>query len=252
MENKIKIIVVEDEILLRKNIVKKIEAMDDLNVVVAGEAMDGQTALDMIKTEYPDIILTDIRMPVMDGLTLIKKATQYYANIAYIILSSYSDFEYARQAISLRVSEYLLKPVKESELRKAIINIISRKELDNPISLPDKELNHSEVSQHLIEYIKLHYKESISLSRLSTKFGYSVEYLGKIFKEEMNMTPSEYITYLRIENAKSILLNYPDMDIYKVAKMSGYGENCYYFSRMFKLKTGLKPSEFRKRRGLPV
>ena len=246
MENKTRIIVVEDEILLRKNIVKKIEAMTDLNVSIVGEAMDGQTAYDMVKTAYPDIILTDIRMPVMDGLTLIKKVKQYYANMSYIILSSYSDFEYARQAISLRVNEYLLKPVKEKELRKAIINIISQKQINNPLPLPDKELNHNEISQYLVEYIKLHYKEAISLSQLSIRFGYSVEYLGKIFKEKMNMTPSEYITYLRIENAKSILLNYPDIDIYKVAKMSGYGENCYYFSRMFKLKTGLKPSEFRK------
>lgn len=246
MENKTKIIVVEDEILLRKNIVKKIEAMADLNVSVVGEAMDGQTAYDMIKTAYPDIILTDIRMPVMDGLTLIKKTRQYYADISYIILSSYSDFEYARQAISLRVSEYLLKPVKENELRKAIINIIGRNRIDNPLPLPDRELNHSEISQYLVEYIKLHYKETISLSQLSIKFGYSVEYLGKIFKERINMTPSEYITYLRIENAKNILSNYPDMDIYKVAEMSGYGENCYYFSRIFKLKTGLKPTEFRR------
>ena len=246
MENKTKIIVVEDEILIRKNIIKKIESMSDLSLCVAGEAMDGNTAYDLIRTTYPDIVLTDIRMPVMDGLELIRKAEQFYPDIDYIILSSYSDFEYAKQAISLRVSEYLLKPVKLKELRKAVSGIISRRQLNSPLPLPDKELNHQEISYKLAEFIKNNYKESISLAQLSRKFGYSIEYLGKIFKEAMKMTPSEYITYLRIENAKSILLNYPDMDIYKVAKLSGYGENCYYFSRMFKLKTGLKPSEFRK------
>jgi two-component system, response regulator YesN len=246
MESKTKILVVEDEILIRKNIIKKIESMSGLSISVAGEAMDGKTAYELIQTTYPDIVITDIRMPVMDGLELIRKAEQFYPDIDYIILSSFSDFEYAQQAISLRVSEYLLKPVKVTELRKAITGIISRRQLNSQLPLPDKELNHQEISHKLAEFIKNNYKESISLAQLSRKFGYSIEYLGKIFKEEMKMTPSEYITYLRIENAKSILLNYPDMDIYKVAKLSGYGENCYYFSRIFKLKTGLKPSEFRK------
>jgi Response regulator containing CheY-like receiver domain and AraC-type DNA-binding domain len=250
MESKTRILVVEDEKLLRKNVVKKLESLSDLGIVVAGEAMDGKSAYAMIPEVHPDIILTDIRMPVMDGLELIRNAEQFYPDIIYIILSSYSDFEYARKAISLQVSDYLLKPVKLEELRNALLSAIAKRMQNAPLPLPDKELNRRNVAQKLADFIKLHYKEQISLSQLSEKFGYSVEYLGKMFKEEMKMTPSDYITCLRIENAKHMLLNCPDMDIYKVAKLSGYGENCYYFSRMFKLKTGLRPSEFRKNGGV--
>ena len=246
-QTKTRILVVEDEILLRRNLAKKISSLPDLPVVVAGEAADGKTAFDMIKTVCPDIIITDIRMPVMDGLELIEKTRRFYPLIEYILLSSYGEFEYAKKAIELRVSEYLLKPVKIEELKKAVINIISKKELNGEIPEADADLNRKDVLQKLSGYIEQNYRSQISLSELSCKFGYSIEYLGRIFKENMHMTPSEYITYLRIENAKKVLLQYPDMDVYKIARICGSGDNSGYFSRIFRRQTGVQPSEFRKK-----
>lgn len=121
----IKVLVVEDEILLLRNIRKKILAVSaDFRVI--GEAFNGREALDIIEQEKPDIVFTDIRMPIMDGLELSKILNEKYPDIYTIIITGYDDFNYARTAISYRVYDYLLKPVKADEL-SGLLNALKEK-----------------------------------------------------------------------------------------------------------------------------
>lgn len=119
---KIKVLVVEDEILLIKNIKKKITAISpDFNVV--GEAFNGREALDIIKQSHPDVVFTDIRMPIMDGLELARILHEEYPEILTVIVSGYDDFEYARTMLTYRVYDYILKPLQTPVLEKLLASL---------------------------------------------------------------------------------------------------------------------------------
>ena len=118
----LKVFIVDDEIATREGI-RSSFPWDDENFTLVGEAPDGEIALPMIADEKPDVVVTDIRMPFMDGLALSRAIRRSMPWIHIVILSGYSDFDYAKQAISLGVDEYLLKPVTVEELRAVLERI---------------------------------------------------------------------------------------------------------------------------------
>ena len=119
-----RIILVDDEEEVRKSIIRKIK-WEENGFLVAGDAENGEDALEKIEALEPDLILTDIRMPYMDGLTLAERVRQKYPSMKIVIFSGYDDFEYAKQAIKLNVTEYILKPVNVEELT-AILQVSVR------------------------------------------------------------------------------------------------------------------------------
>ena len=110
-----KIFIVEDEFLVREGIRNKIN-WENTQFMLSGEASDGEMALAMIQEIKPDILVTDIRMPFMDGLELSRIVKRTLPWIHIIILSGHDEFEYARDAISIGVDEYILKPINSSIL----------------------------------------------------------------------------------------------------------------------------------------
>jgi two-component system response regulator YesN len=120
-----KVFLVEDEIIVREGIRNNIP-WDETSYSLAGEAPDGEMALSMILDIKPDILITDIRMPFMDGLVLSRIVKKTLPWIKIIILSGHDEFEYAREAISVGVEEYLLKPVSSQDMRKALDKIAKR------------------------------------------------------------------------------------------------------------------------------
>lgn len=116
------IVVAEDEELLLNNLISKIEKTDE-DFQVVGKAQTGSQAYDLVEQYTPDVVITDIRMPVMDGIALLTKVREQFPLTKFIITSGYSDFEYARSAIALQVSDYLLKPVDPEELERVLLKI---------------------------------------------------------------------------------------------------------------------------------
>lgn len=115
------VVVAEDEVLIQRDLIKKInESSTDFQVV--GASQTGIQALDLIEKEAPFLLITDIRMPVMDGLELIQRAREIHPDLDAIIISGYSEFEYAQTAIHLQVKEYLLKPVDKVKLEETLHN----------------------------------------------------------------------------------------------------------------------------------
>lgn len=125
-----RIMLVDDEEEVRKGIIRKLD-WERLGFQVVGDAENGQDALEKIEQLEPDVIMTDIRMPYMDGLSLSARIRQKYPSIKILIFSGYDDFEYAQQAIKLNVTEYILKPVNVEELTE-ILNRV-RENLDEEI-----------------------------------------------------------------------------------------------------------------------
>lgn len=118
------IILVDDEEEVRKSIIKQID-WESAGFQVVGDAENGEDALEKIEVLEPDVVLTDIRMPYMDGLTLAEKIRQRYPSTKVVIFSGYDDFEYAQKAIKLNVTEYILKPVNVEELTSILKRIKS-------------------------------------------------------------------------------------------------------------------------------
>lgn len=117
--NEIKVFLVEDEMVIRRGIKNSID-WEKEGYIFCGEASDGELAYPMIIKEKPDILITDIRMPFMDGLELCKLVKKELPNIKILILSGYDEFDYAKEAIRLGVIEYLLKPISSGKLLEAL------------------------------------------------------------------------------------------------------------------------------------
>ena len=122
-----KVFLVDDEIVIREGI-RESFPWDETSYTLVGEAPDGEMALPMIRDTNPDIVITDIKMPFMDGIELCKVLRTQMPWIGIIILSGYDEFEYARTCISLGVREYLLKPINAQDLRQALDKLKSQLE----------------------------------------------------------------------------------------------------------------------------
>ncbi len=152
---------VEDEIVMRQGIKRRID-WESEGIEFMGEASDGELALPLILEKKPDIVITDIKMPFMDGLTLSKHIKEELPKTRIIILSGYDEFEYARDAIKLGVTEYLLKPIAPQALlesiRGVVKDILKEKEEEVSESKTDYETKElealnlfSELAKHILE-----------------------------------------------------------------------------------------------------
>lgn len=252
--------VAEDEDLLRDSLIKKIQNLS-LPLELCGAVDNGQDALELISCTCPDLLLLDIMMPIMDGIEVARNVHELYPNIKIVIITGYSDFELAQKSIRYGVSDYLLKPVDLQELNQTMTRLtrqmdtdwqIKEKEVRNNYMLRQiavagnqKETSKKETADLLEQYFRENFHEDINLKELSSRIGFAQDHLTKIFIKYKNESPIRFLIRLRIEEAKKILLEKPELGIGKVGELVGYADQ-YYFSRLFKEKTGMYPSEFRK------
>ena len=117
-----RIMLVDDEEEVRKAMIRQMD-WEQLGFTVAGDAENGRDALEKLEQLEPDVVMTDIRMPYMDGLALTARIREKYPSVKILIFSGYDDFEYAQQAIKLHVTEYILKPVNSQELAEILQRI---------------------------------------------------------------------------------------------------------------------------------
>ena len=239
------IMLVEDEILLRQSLARHIDALE-MGYKVVCQAPDGQTALDALASSDIHLIITDSRMPVMDGLALAKKVHDRYPHILTIVLSGYADFEYAQEALRQGVFDYLLKPVSredlESALGKASLALEKHFQLEEDTSLAGRDSR--EIVDHVLLYLRNHYMDEVDFSELSSRLGFSSAYLTKLFNKYVGSTPLKYLTDIRIHEAKHLLLN-TALPIREVGEKVGYPDQ-FHFSKTFRKLTGVNPTAYRQ------
>ena len=114
-----KVIITDDEIQIRKGLRMKVD-WEEEGFQIAGEASNGKEALELLRNMDIDLVITDMRMPIMDGIELAKRCQQEFPTVKVIVLSGYSDFEYVRGSMKEGVKDYLLKPVAPDELVEAL------------------------------------------------------------------------------------------------------------------------------------
>ena len=360
--NTYKAVIIDDEIWTRQ-VIRSLGHWEEHGIEIAGEASDGEYGLELIRQVQPDILITDVCMPQMNGLELVEKLREQDAHMQIIFISGYDDYSYVRSAMKLGVVDYLLKPVKEEELNHQLqiciqklsdymeaksgdklsagflkeewaeeyyrrrdelsdvlnsmderliadklrsmqlfltermsdkpdkgsmiciyymlLNILQRFILSrdykpaeifgekntvfvfsaesSPKSmmdfLSDLFLHATETMQDLSKcrnrldiarikrYMEEHYKEGITLEETAAEFYVSKEYLSKAFKQSTGRGFTEYITALRMEKAKELLVEYR-VPIKEVCEMVGYVDQAHFY-KTFKKYHGITPGEMK-------
>ena len=252
-----RVLIVEDEDIIRKGIAYTMDWMG-MGCTIVGEAASGSEGLDKIQELSPDIVLADIMMPVMDGIEMIRtaKEDESIPTFKSIILTSYADFDYAKKAIDLDVSAYLMKPVDEQELAGAIGKIITELEkerqfeqlsgkkasADETAALFIKSDKENDYIQQILDFTKEHFSEKISIEAFSEKMGVSASYLSRKFKEATGTSYLDFLNKYRVQQAVK-LLETGKYKVYEVSDMTGFTDY-QHFNAVFKRYTNVSPSEF--------
>ena len=245
-----RVLVADDEEIVRKAIKGSIP-WEQHEVEIVFCAANAPEAISWLEHDTADLVITDIRMPVIDGLALVEILRSKYRDMEFIIISGYADFEYARQAMRFGVRDYLLKPVDTNTLINAVCKARDEWEAQNrgeqPLSAQALSPTVSRLLSILDEEIA---NEELSLKWIShSKMFLNENYLGKLFQKETGRRFTAYMYEQRMLLAKRLLSNDPDMLISQIAQKTGYCDNAQYFSIAFKKFTGFTPSEFRKNIG---
>lgn len=159
-----KVFIVEDEHLIRESLKRMFsEFSSSMPIELVGDASDGELALSMITEQHPDILLTDIRMPFMNGIELASEVKKTFPDIQIIFISGFDEFTYAKAAIQLQVAEYLLKPVKPKELQESLENLIKKLESASQRKQLTK-IDHYSLDVQKNLYLNALFKNQLSLS----------------------------------------------------------------------------------------
>jgi YesN/AraC family two-component response regulator len=252
-----RLLLVDDEPIILKGL-RRLVDFEALGMRVVGEAYDGRQALELIERLKPDVVLTDIWMPVVDGVELMRSIRARGLRVQVIVLSGYSEFAYARQAVVYGALDYLLKPVGAEELSGAlrranrVIEEERRAEAEPPRHMePDAPANEADL-RTTIERIRAHitqnYAEDLTLPRLAGMFFMNPSYVSALFKKRYGETLTDYITRVRMEQAAQMLL-VGDRKSYEISEQVGY-KNVRHFNYVFKNYFGVNPTEYRGRSGV--
>ena len=224
---------------------------------LVGTAYDSETALRLIESLQPHVVVSDIQLNDGTGLELIEKVNGSSPEILFILISGYESFDYCRQAISLGAVNYISKPVNfeelESELRKCLRRIEEKQILKEADRVFIKHLRERSSKQAVEEklihrikaYIDSNYYEYISIQSISDNFFIGQSYFSELFKKEFGITFRKYLTRLRMEKAKLYIIE-GKYKISDIAFRVGY-DDPGYFSQLFRKHSGLSPREFRYR-----
>ncbi|NLE90609.1 MAG: response regulator [Ruminiclostridium sp.] len=245
----LKVLIVDDESMVRKGIVLGFD-WAALDCVIVGEATNGEEGLAAVEAYNPNLIITDVRMPRMDGLEMLSELRRRGNRAHVILLTAYSDFSYARNALQNGADDYLLKPFHNQDL-VAAINRIQQKVQERSALTPQDvlPLTKGDKSKYVLlamNYIAEHYCDpGIGITMIANSLHVSEGHLSHVFKKETTYTIVGYLTQYRIHTAMKLLQDYR-YKIYEVAEMVGY-RDVAYFGSTFKKLTGLSPSDYQDR-----
>ena len=238
---KLRVLLVDDEIMIREGF-KKLFDWEAHECVVVGEAADGMEAITKIDEEQPDIVIMDINIPIINGLKVIQLSRVKYPSMAFVIVSGYDDFSYCREALRLQITDYILKPVNYEEFGSCIdrleISLYNNEVKEKPVVKKER------VITGITKYMQEHLSEDVSLHILSEEFHLNSQYISQLFKNEIGVNFLTYLTNIRMEHAKKMLLS-SSLSIAEVSEQSGYGDY-RVFTKVFKKSEGITPSQYRR------
>nr|WP_308628317.1 response regulator [uncultured Eisenbergiella sp.] len=216
--------------------------------LICGEATDGIKAWERIQRTKPDLILSDIKMPGMDGIELIQKVREERIPAEVAIISGYSDFEYARAGLKYGCTDYLIKPVDEEELISCLEKV--KEKLDGIHGEAPKEeaeedgyRSEGRLLKEILKYIRDNYR-TVTQQQLAEEFGLGISSVSQMIKRRTGKSYSDHLLEIRICKAQE-LLRLTNDSIEDISEKVGYSDY-FYFLKVFKKATGISPSAFRR------
>lgn len=262
-----KVLMVEDEELTREGIRMSIP-WESLGITEVHMAEDGEEGLNKALELRPDIIMADVRMPRMDGITMAFEIRRTLKNCRFIFVSGYCDKEYLKSAIQLSAVNYIEKPIEPSEIVEALKKSILQVEEDRRRQsmeeeyrahfqgvleeVPEEDLVPAswQSSMHMADkiehYIQDHFSDiNLSLTQLADHFDLTKQYMCWLFKKEKNETINQCIIRTRLRWAKEYMRRNPFVKIKNVAEKAGFADSSY-FIKIYKRYELMTPADYLK------
>jgi two-component system, response regulator YesN len=253
---------------------KRLIKWNELGIEISGTANNAYKALEFLNTNSVDLLVSDIKMPIMSGLELFEKAKEKNTSLKAIFISGYQDFQYAKKAIQMSASGYVLKPIDYGELTVLIKRVTAliytekrNKKLISELEEARKVINDEwkgryeqnktggeslkvkgqniKLINDIEKYVEKHLDEKLTLKNVANHFAFTPNYLGSLFKEETDKYFTDFLVQKKLERACKLLKD-TNMKIYEIADNLGYS-NMNYFSKQFKEHYGISPLDYKKK-----
>ena len=252
------ILIVDDNKMDREGI-KDLIDWQKLGITVVEMASNGKEGLDAARKYKPEIVLTDVSMPVLDGIAMTEAILKFAPRTKFIYISCFQEFDFVKKAIDLDVVGYVLKPIKLDELHRCLEKTIEEIDDINRQSALENRLNgdldtssfltnsvttnrYRKITEDIIELLNQNYGADLNIDGLLNSLNISAGHANSIFKEVTGKSIFEFLFRIRMEKAK-MLLQDPYARVYEVARRVGYRSNSH-FGAAFKDYTGLTPKQF--------
>lgn len=249
-----KLLIADDEYEIRNGL-SNYFPWNEIGFEVASQAANGREVLQYVSAHHVDVILCDIRMPIMSGIEVAKELFHQKLPITIIFLSGYREFDYAQQALIYGVKNYMVKPTKYGELLQVFTKL--KEDLDqkkgsettNPPLLPESyvcedvdAILSDKVIKKIKSYVESNYKDA-TLEGASQLVHLNPYYISKYFKEKTGENFSDFVIRVKMKRAADLLqeMNYK---FYEISEMVGYS-NAKNFTRAFRKYYGKSPREYR-------
>ena len=241
---KLRLLIADDEPDICHGLLTIID-WDRLGFEVAGVFSDGREILDFLKTDRADVLLADIVMNQVTGLEAAGWIRRNRPEMKVLLFTSYSEFQYAREAVNLGVYHFFSKPVEPEELTQTFSALAREMGLrDAGGAESTREEDVMQLLSALEAYVKEHLAEGVTLEDASRFAHFSPSYLSRLFKKARGLNFSDYIFQLQMEGARDRLLN-TDLLIYEIARQVGF-RDVRHFIKVFRKEYGRTPAAYRR------
>jgi two-component system response regulator YesN len=242
-----KLLILDDDVQIREGVEKSID-WKCIGIDEVKSAGDGVSGLKMAFSFRPDIILSDVRMPGINGLELLREIKEILPHSKVILISGYDDFEYLQKAVKYKADAYELKPVKVQHLINLVVEMqekIMQEKIrrENAASSSETPRYTPKITK-AVEYINAHFDKLISTAALSKMLDLTPNYFSAVFKRETGVSFNAYLNNVRLKSA-AYLLEHTGLLVYEIAGQCGF-HDYIYFSQVFKRAYHCSPRAYRE------
>lgn len=239
-----RVVLIDDESIIVEGL-RRVIKWADYDCEVVGTAGDAEEGAQLIRQLRPHILITDIRMPGQDGLSMLAGIRSEFPNMQVTVLTGYRDFSYAQEAIRLGVTRFLLKPSKMEELKEALQTM--KEKLD---ALPQEtegtdpaQSAGSFIVNKAIRYMTDNYRQKLTLQIVADCCYVSQWHLSKLLNRYAERSFYDILNSIRIQEAKKLLED-PSLKIGEISERVGYADTAH-FARTFKKLENMSANEYR-------
>ncbi len=232
--------IVDDDPVILDEIIQTVPWLDN-GFEVVGYSLSPKAAIAEIKQLCPDVVFSDLKMPEMDGVDMIKELTKEAFACEFVMISAYDSFEDSRRFFRLSGFDYLLKPLQQQEVQ-IVLERLATKMFRKKRPEPADTDGITPAFAELIQYLNLHFRQKHTLELLAKRFNLSANYICNLFAKHYSSTLTRYITELRMRYALQ-LMRESDRAYKEIAIDCGYSDY-YYFCKVFKEFYGASPTRY--------